>query len=212
MFVIESINLHKTDEHRLTTARSKLSDGLTSKQIKFINEYLIDHNATAAARRAGYSAHTANVQGTQLLSNTKVAAEISQRQKSDSARLEVTKEKLIAELAQIAFSDPNAIISCLQAGKSLKDANLKFLKSISVSKNGWNIVMADKLSAIGLLMKYLGFEPKSDSVNLQSDENSETGLQRILRIVKERAERQREKDKINGAGVHPSSPLRPEKE
>ncbi len=189
-----------------------MSDGLTSKQIKFINEYFIDHNATAAARRAGYSFHTANVQGTQLLSNTKVATEISQRQKSDSARLNVTKEKLIAELAQIAFSDPTAIISCLQSGQSLKGTNLKFLKSISVSKNGWNIVMADKLSAIGLLMKYLGFEPKSDSVDSESEENSETGLQRILRIVKERADRQREKDKINVAGADQSSPLRPEKE
>ena len=119
---------------------------------------------------------------------------------------------MIAELAQIAFSDPTAIISCLQSGQSLKGTNLKFLKSISVSKNGWNIVMADKLSAIGLLMKYLGFEPKSDSVDSESEENSETGLQRILRIVKERADRQREKDKINVAGADQSSPLRPEKE
>lgn len=72
--------------------------------------------------------------------------------------------------------------------------------------------MSDKLSAIGLLMKYLGFEPKADTGDSRSDENSETGLQRILRIVKERAELQREKEKLNGAGVHPSSPLRPEKE
>ena len=201
-----------SDDHRITTARSNLRDGLTSKQIRFINEYFIDFNATAAARRAGYSAHTANVQSAQLLSNTKVAAEIRTRQRADAIKFEVTKEKLIVELAQIAFSDPATIISCLQAGKSLNGTNLNFLKSISVSKNGWNIVMADKLSAIGLLMKYLGFEARIESAALKGDENSESGLDRIMRIVKERAERQREKEKLNEAAAHLSSPLHPEKE
>lgn len=47
--------------------------GLTPKQRRFVDEYMIDLNATAAAKRAGYSARTAEWQGPQLLGKTHVA-------------------------------------------------------------------------------------------------------------------------------------------
>ena len=53
---------------------------LTPKQARFVEEYLIDLNATQAAIRAGYSTHTADVQGSRLLSNVKVAAAIQAAQ------------------------------------------------------------------------------------------------------------------------------------
>jgi len=46
--------------------------GMTPKQQKFVQEYLVDLNATAAARRAGYSEKTANKIGTQLLGKTSI--------------------------------------------------------------------------------------------------------------------------------------------
>ena len=45
---------------------------LTTKQKLFVSEYLVDRNAKQAAIRAGYSAKTAEVQGSRLLSNVKV--------------------------------------------------------------------------------------------------------------------------------------------
>lgn len=45
---------------------------MTPKQQKFVQEYLVDLNATAAARRAGYSEKTANKIGTQLLGKTSI--------------------------------------------------------------------------------------------------------------------------------------------
>ena len=45
---------------------------LTEKQQRFVEEYLVDLNATQAAIRAGYSVKTADVQGSRMLRNVKV--------------------------------------------------------------------------------------------------------------------------------------------
>ena len=50
---------------------------MTPKQQRFVEEYLIDLNATQAAIRAGYSAKTANEQGCRLLANVNVSAAIA---------------------------------------------------------------------------------------------------------------------------------------
>ncbi len=54
-------------------------NGLTVKQRRFADEYLIDCNATQAAIRAGYSARTANEQAVKLLDNRKIAAYIEEQ-------------------------------------------------------------------------------------------------------------------------------------
>jgi phage terminase small subunit len=50
---------------------------MTDKQKRFVEEYLIDLNATQAAIRAGYSPDTAEVQGYQLLQKTSVSSAMS---------------------------------------------------------------------------------------------------------------------------------------
>ena len=49
---------------------------LTGKQATFLAEYLKCWNASEAARRAGYSVHTANEQGSRLLANVSISAAI----------------------------------------------------------------------------------------------------------------------------------------
>jgi phage terminase small subunit len=78
---------------------------LTSKQKRFVQEYLIDLNATQAAIRAGYSAKTASSQGERLLRNVEVAAALAERQGKIAAKLEITQERVIAELAKIGFAN-----------------------------------------------------------------------------------------------------------
>lgn len=78
---------------------------LTDKQRRFVEEYLLDLNATQAAIRAGYSEKTANEQGSRLLANVSVAAAVAQAQKSRSERTQITADKVLAELAKIGFSD-----------------------------------------------------------------------------------------------------------
>ncbi len=78
---------------------------ITPKQAMFAAEYLIDLNATRAAIAAGFSAATAHVTGSKLLRNPVVAAAIADGQARMAAKLEVTAERVVRELAKLAFSD-----------------------------------------------------------------------------------------------------------
>lgn len=83
---------------------------MTPKQARFVDEYLIDLNATRAAIRAGYSVKTAEVQGSRLLRDAKVQAAISARQAQRSERTEITQDRVLEELWAIATADPNDLI------------------------------------------------------------------------------------------------------
>jgi len=71
---------------------------LTAKQARFVEEYLIDLNATQAAIRAGYSQKTAHVQGPRLLENVRVASAIATEKQKRSERVGVTQEMVIDRL------------------------------------------------------------------------------------------------------------------
>jgi phage terminase small subunit len=79
--------------------------GLTPKQQTFVDEYLVDLNATQAAIRAGYSKKTARSQGERMLTNVDVAAAIQKGFQERSERTKITAEKVLLELAVIAFAD-----------------------------------------------------------------------------------------------------------
>lgn len=78
---------------------------LTPKQQRFVEEYLLDLNATAAARRAGYSLKTAEWQGPQLLAKTHVAAAIAAAQQARSERTKVDADWLLMRLHEEAEAD-----------------------------------------------------------------------------------------------------------
>lgn len=78
---------------------------LNEKQRRFAAEYLIDLNAKQAAIRAGYSPKTAESQGSRLLSNAKVAKAIQAGKEARSARTEITQDRVLQELARLAFFD-----------------------------------------------------------------------------------------------------------
>lgn len=78
---------------------------LTSKQKRFCDEYLVDHNATRAAIRAGYSRKGAEVTGSQLLRNPKCKAYLADKQRKMEKKLEISAERTMLELARIAFGD-----------------------------------------------------------------------------------------------------------
>lgn len=83
------------------------SDGtkLTAKQELFIQEYLIDLNATQAAIRAGYSKNTATIIGHENLSKPYIQEAISEAKAQRQERTEITQDMVVKELARIAFLD-----------------------------------------------------------------------------------------------------------
>lgn len=78
---------------------------LTEKQQLFCDEYLIDLNATQAAIRAGYSERTATAQAARLLTNVNVQTYIQKRKRDRVERTEITQDRVLQELAVIAFSN-----------------------------------------------------------------------------------------------------------
>ena len=78
---------------------------LTPKQRRFVEEFLVDLNATQAAIRAGYSPRTANKVGLRLLVNVGIQEAITDGVQARTQRTQVNQDRVVEELARIAFSD-----------------------------------------------------------------------------------------------------------
>jgi phage terminase small subunit len=74
---------------------------LTAKQSRFIEEYVIDFNATQAAIRAGYSEKTAGQIGEQNLKKLEIADAIKLRMDKLTSKAEITVEKILADLEEL---------------------------------------------------------------------------------------------------------------
>jgi phage terminase small subunit len=84
---------------------------------RFVDEYLIDLNATAAAKRAGYSPQTAHQQGYSLLRIPEVQAAIAASQDARAQRTEITQDRVLREIAAIAFADVGEVVVVGEDGK-----------------------------------------------------------------------------------------------
>ena len=89
---------------------------LTSKQKRFIDEYMVDRNGAAAAARAGYSTRCAKEAAYELLTKTHILAVLREKQAADAKRLKLSRENALEgfleaiTLAQ-AKADPAAMIA-----------------------------------------------------------------------------------------------------
>ncbi|HAV3526697.1 terminase small subunit [Acinetobacter baumannii] len=83
---------------------------LRGKQQRFVDEYLIDRNATQAAIRAGYSAKTAYSIGEQNLKKLEVKKAIEESEKELAERNKITQDKVLNRLWEMATADPNELM------------------------------------------------------------------------------------------------------
>lgn len=139
---------------------------LTPKQAEFVRQYLVDLNATQAAIRAGYSEKTGYSTGQRMLKNVEVQNAIAQAQVQRTKRTEITADRVVAELAKIAFADPRELMEWGPEGVKLKDsADLTEEQAASVAevsetttKDGGSLRLKkhDKVKALELLGRHLG--------------------------------------------------------
>lgn len=83
---------------------------LTLKQLRFVEEYLVDLNGTQAAIRAGYSAKTAEQMAYQLLQKTSVKKAISAARKDQQDRTEITADRVLREAWNILTADARELV------------------------------------------------------------------------------------------------------
>jgi len=79
---------------------------LTPKQAKFVEEYLLDLNATQAAIRAGYKPSQARFIGCENLTKPNIAEAIQVQMEARSKRTEISQDRVLQEYAKLAFLDP----------------------------------------------------------------------------------------------------------
>ena len=150
---------------------------ITEKQKKFVEEYLIDLNATQAAIRAGYSPKRASEQGYQLLQKTTVSKEIEKAMAERSRRTGINQDRVIRELARIAFVNPKDVINSDDASvkENASEDDLACIQSVKVKTMDGakgksverEIRLNDKMKALELLGKHLGMF--KDKLELDTD-------------------------------------------
>lgn len=94
---------------------------LKDKQVKFIKEYLVDLNSTQAAIRAGYAPKRADATAYNLLRNTEISAAIREEMEARAKRTEITQDRVLLEIARIAFNDPRKAFNKNGALKDIQD-------------------------------------------------------------------------------------------
>lgn len=152
---------------------------MTAKQKRFCEEYLIDLNATQAAIRAGYSPETAKSVGSENLTKPDLRARIDAEIAKRSRRTSVSADRVVRELAKIAFVNAADIIdpdtATVRPDASEEDkaciAAVKFRSSSGESSDSVEreIRLCDKLKALELLGKHLGMFSDRLTVSTPSD-------------------------------------------
>ena len=158
---------------------------LNEKQKRFVDEYLVDLDATKAAIRAGYAPKTAAQAGYKLVHKSLVSAAIARAQEERSRRTGITADRVLRELARIAFADPGKVIN-FETAEVLPDltaddraviAGIK-IKTVA-GDNGTmterEVKFYDKLKALDMLAKHLGlYDGVSDEKD--NEEKTQTGV------------------------------------
>lgn len=143
---------------------------------------MIDLNATQAAIRAGYSPSTANEQGARLLVNVSISSAISQAMAHRSRRTGITQDRVLRELAKVAFVNANDVIdtdsATVRAGATEEDlaciqaVKVKISESEMGSSSEREIKLYDKMRALEMLGKHLGLFDKRGQDSSNGEKNN----------------------------------------
>jgi phage terminase small subunit len=181
---------------------------LTEKQARFVAEYLVDLNATDAAIRAGYSEKTAYAIGFENLRKPEIQEAIRSEMDARAKRTEITQDRVLLELARIAFSDstdyvrivstpfPTTVVDedgeVQQVMRNVQRVELvdterippdkrAAIASIKEGKHGIELKLYDKLRALEQIGRHLGMF----NDNLQISGKVDTGqLESVLKQLR----------------------------
>lgn len=135
---------------------------LTDKQKKFIDEYLVDLNATQAAIRAGYKEKAAYRTGAENLRKPQIQEEIQKRMEERQKRTEITQDMVLQELAAIAFARATDYVSVrdgmvqVKDTDQLSDSQIAAIAGIKETQNGIEVKLGSKEKTLELLGRHLG--------------------------------------------------------
>lgn len=190
---------------------------LTPKQAVFVQEYLRDLNATAAATRAGYSAKTAQEQASRLLSNVMIQAAIAQAQAARAQRTQVDSDRVLLELARLGFANVQHLYDAHGALLPVHQWPADVAPAVSrvITKELYELVdgerrlvgslcdvrLHDKIKPLDLLGRHLGLLDRRDDRNDISEL-----LKAVLLEMQERSHARDVTPEADWAPLPPGSP------
>lgn len=137
--------------------------GPTALQKRFVDEYFVDYNGTAAAIRAGYSPKSAKDIAYELMRNPDIQEMIELKNARLSARLGVSQERIKNELASVAFANMRNFVDIkngvleVKNMEDISELDSAAIQEITVTptKTGKviRVKLADKKAALELLGK-----------------------------------------------------------
>lgn len=144
---------------------------LTPKQARFVEEYLIDFNASGAARRAGYAPKRANVIGYENLSKPDIQAAVQAAIRERSAKTGITAERVIKEIARVALADPRNVMEWGPNGVRLRESSeltddaaaavSEVSETVGANGSSMKVKMHDKVAALEKLARHVGLYDNS---------------------------------------------------
>ena len=185
---------------------------LNPKQKRFAQEYIVDFNATDAAKRAGYSEKTAGSQAHDLLKKPEILAAIHAAMQKRDKRVEISQDRILLELSRIAFGDLRDVVIWKDRSISLKsseelsaDSAAALAEVAETAAGALKIKRHDKVKALELLMRHKGMLNDKLALNIPPDslgvatceQKSLAARDRLLSLRAERAARASEPDITN---------------
>lgn len=174
------------------------SDDLTDKQRLFCIYYIKSFNQTMAAIKAGYAKNRAHVTGSELVRNSKVAAEIRRLKGEMQQGVFIDAKDVLNKYIQIAFADITDFVDFgsveesernPENGEVLLDDNFNpitykrgfvdfkeseevdgtIITEVKLGKDGISVKIADKMKALEMLSKYFDLLSDNDKKRLQEE-------------------------------------------
>ncbi len=146
---------------------------MTKKQKLFVEEYLIDLNATQAAIRAGYSPDTAGSIGGENLKKPEISAAIAKAMAERSRRTGINQDRILQEIAKLALVNIDDVVD-LETGEIKESAtkeDLACIQSIKIKPTEFGtereIKFYDKKGSLEMAGKHLGMF--KDKLELEAD-------------------------------------------
>lgn len=152
--------------------------GLTDKQERFCQEFLIDLNATQSAIRSGYSVKTSYAIGGENLNKPEIQKRLNELRKPLAEKVGITQEMVLNEFAKIGFANiqdyfkedlsPENLKELEEdKGRAISSIKRTTFKTDTYSTDTIEFKLHDKIKALENLGKHLGFFEKD---NKQKDE------------------------------------------
>jgi phage terminase small subunit len=167
---------------------------ITPRNRKFIENYINCGNATQAYIDAGYSENGAGISAFKLLKNPKIHEAIEERRKEIAANNNITADRVINEIAKIAFANSEDFfewgkvsveladgleiekgIAILKTPEQLTRDHKASIHSIEETQHGIKLKLYDKQKALDSLKQYLGVNNEAEIKKALTIKKGDTG-------------------------------------